>query len=95
MDDSSYDEEMFMMEEGAAITIQASYRGWVERERQAQMLQLEREQLQKELQQEGYQFLDHGRPGSGTPHREFPTPGPRVGSPGRQTMRSRVAEEAD
>ena len=94
MDGSSYDEEMFMMEEGAAITIQASYRGWVERERQAQMLQLEREQLQKELQQEGYQFLDRGQPAGGTPHREFPTPGPRVGSPGRQAMRFRVAEEA-
>ena len=91
----SYDEEMFLMEEGAAITIQAAYRGWSERDRQAQMLQLEREQLRHELEQESYQYLDRQQPSAGTPQREFPTPG-RVGpSPGRQTDHFRAAEDAD
>ena len=94
--DSSYDEEMFLMEEGAAITIQAAYRGWSERDRQAQMLELEREQLQHELEQEGYQYpMDRQHPSAGSPQREFPTPG-RVGpSPGRQSVHFRAAEDAD
>ena len=77
-----------MMEEGAAITIQAAYRGWAERDRQAQMLQLEREQLQKELEIDGYQFPSQ-HPVSNTPQREFPTPGgARLNSsPGRQPVR--------
>lgn len=84
------------MEEGAAITIQAAYRGWSERDRQAQMLELEREQLQHELEQEGYQYpMDRQHPSAGTPQREFPTPG-RVGpSPGRQSVHFRAAEDAD
>ena len=57
---SEYDEETLMVEEGAAITVQAAYRGWAQRK---DMDEQQQEQ-QRERQQPVPERRWGGRPGA-------------------------------